>query len=159
MHSRSDAPSVAAVGAGNSACLSVCFRCKPENWRGSDDVRPGHQLADAIEREAMARDNMPVMLRDVRCLSQCRRPCVVAFSGVDRFTYLFGDLDPLHHARSILDAFTLYRSRTDGFMERFERPEPLRAGILGRIPPLAQTARLVEPRALRRAKPELSLSP
>ncbi len=132
--------------ASTAACLSVCFRCKPEGWRGEDDSRPGVALADAIEQEARRRGLDLDLLRDVRCMSQCKRPCVVAFSGEGRFTYLFGDLDPQRDAPAVLDAFRLYAERPDGFMERFERPEALQAGILGRVPPLAPLARRVEPR-------------
>jgi predicted metal-binding protein len=75
----------------------------------------------------------------------------VAFSGEGRFTYLFGDLDPERDAPAVLDAFTLYAERPDGFMERFKRPEVLQAGILGRVPPLTTGARQVEARP--RARP------
>ena len=127
--------------------LSICFRCKPEGWPGDADARrPGADLADAIEAEAARRGIDPEVLRDVRCMSQCKRPCVVAFSGEGRFTYLFGDLDPAHDAPAVLDAFALYCARADGFMERFERPEVLQAGILGRVPPLISGARQVERR-------------
>ena len=131
----------------NKACLSICFRCKPEGWNGDADARrPGADLADAIEAEAQKRDFDVALLRDVRCMSQCKRPCVVAFSGEGRFTYLFGDLDPARDAAAVLDAFALYTARPDGFMERFERPEALQAGILGRVPPLLPAARQVERR-------------
>jgi predicted metal-binding protein len=130
-----------------SACLSICFRCKPEGWSGDADARrPGADLADAIEAEAQKLGVDVAVLRDVRCMSQCKRPCVVAFSGEGRFTYLFGDLDPARDAAAVLDAFALYMARPDGFMERFERPEALKAGILGRLPPLLPGARQVEPR-------------
>lgn len=79
-------------------------------------------------------------------MSQCKRPCVVAFSGDGRFTYLFGDLDPDRDARAVLDAFALYCASPDGFMERCERPIALQAGILGRVPPLIPGARQVERR-------------
>jgi predicted metal-binding protein len=129
------------------ACLSICFRCKPEGWPGDADAhRPGADLADAIKSEARRRGIDLEVLRDVRCMSQCKRPCVVAFSGEGRFTYLFGDLDPERDAPAVLDAFLLYASRDDGFMERFERPEALRAGILGRVPPLIPGAKQVERR-------------
>lgn len=130
-----------------SACLSICFRCRPENWSGEAEARrPGAELADAIEAEALQRGIDLAVLRDIRCMSQCKRPCVVAFSGEGRFTYLFGDLDSARDAPAVLDAFALYCARADGFMERFERPEVLQAGILGRVPPLTAGARQVERR-------------
>ena len=127
--------------------LSVCFRCRPPDWQGGpDDPRPGGDLADALEQEATRRGLDLAVLRDVRCMSQCKRPCVVAFSSLDKFTYLFGDLDPGRDAGAVLDAFLVYAASSDGFMERFERPEIMREGILGRIPPLVAGARQVEPR-------------
>jgi predicted metal-binding protein len=139
----------------NVCILSVCFRCRPEGWKGPDEDRPGVLLAEAIEQEADRRGLTVNVLRDVRCMSQCKRACVVAFSGTDKFTYLFGDLDPLRHAADILDAFQLYASREDGFLERFERPDVMRDGILGRVPPLMLAAKQVEPRP-RRAKHPLT---
>jgi predicted metal-binding protein len=126
--------------------LSVCFRCKAADWRGEDVERPGVALAEAIDAEAVRRGLDLSLLRDVRCMSQCKRPCVVAFSHPEKFTYLFGDLEATRDAAAVLDAFALYTSRDDGFMERFERPEALRDGILGRIPPLKPDARQVERR-------------
>ncbi len=130
--------------------LSVCFRCKSAGWKGADEDRAGVVLADAIEIEAVRRGLSLDVLRDVRCMSQCRRACVVAFSAPDKFTYLFGDLDPERHAGEVLDAFALYASRSDGFMERFERPEVMREGVLGRVPPLGVSVRQVEPRPAHR---------
>lgn len=130
-------------------CLSVCMRCRPAHWSGPDDSRPGRHLAQAISErlraQAFAWDAAgPLRLRSIRCMSQCKRPCVVAFSGAGRFTYLFGDLDPDRDVDAVIDAFALYCSREDGFMQRNERPAVMRAGILGRIPPLGAGQRLVE---------------
>jgi predicted metal-binding protein len=129
-----------------TVCLSVCFRCKPEGWAGADERRPGAELAEAIEDEIGRRLLDIAVMRDVRCMSQCKRPCVVAFSGEGRFTYLFGDLDPARDAGAVLDAFALCCKRDDRFMERFERPLIMQAGILGRVPPLLPGMRQVESR-------------
>ena len=136
--------------------LSVCFRCRSPDWQGGpEDARPGSALADALGQEAVRRGIDLAVLRDVRCMSQCKRPCVVAFSSLAKFTYLFGDLDPSRDAGAVLDAFMVYNASADGFMERFERPEVMRDGILGRIPPLVPGARQVE---LRPARQDASCS-
>ena len=127
----------------DGTCLSVCMRCKPAGWTGDDGHRPGQLLADEVAAE-IARRGLSIRMREIRCMSQCKRPCVVAFSGRDRFTWLFGDLDPAADAAAVVDAFLLYRSRPLGFMERAERPERLQAGVLGRIPPLLCDTPLVE---------------
>src|SRR5690606_4991222 len=87
-------------------------------------------------------------LRHVQCMSQCRRPCVVAFSGPQRFTYLFGDLDPALHATEVLATFAVYQQKDEGFLERADRAPPLRTGILARVPPLITASPLVEDVAL-----------
>jgi len=130
--------------------LDVCVRCRPPGWEGADGDRPGARFAAAIDAEIAARGFRGVGRRDLYCASQCKRPCVVAFAGDGRFAFLFGDLDPARDAAAAVDAFLLYRGRADGFMERGERPPALRAGILGRIPPLGWQGPLVVARSLPR---------
>ena len=77
-------------------------------------------------------------------MSQCKRPCAIALSGHDRFTYLFGDLDPTCHAADVLALAATYAATPDGFMHRNHRPLVMQAGILGRIPPLSVSGDLVE---------------
>jgi len=116
--------------------LDVCVRCRPAGWKGLDSQRPGAELARTLDAEVLRRGGPSVRRREIVCLSQCLRPCVVAFSGEGRFTYLFGDIEPTRDADAVLDAFLLFRARTDGFVERAERPPALRSRILGRVPPL-----------------------
>jgi len=135
------------------------MRCKPAGWAGDDERRPGAILAERIAAElAQAPLPEPVAFRTIRCMSQCKRPCVVALSGPDRFTYLFGDLEPESDAAAVVDALQLYLTKPDGFMERSERPRALGAGILGRVPPLGSTHPLVQT-AHRRAVGSRHLQP
>lgn len=129
--------------------LDVCVLCRSPDWSLSDGARPGAVLAQQVDR-ALAERGLAVrglthaVRRNVRCISQCKRPCAVAFSAPGRFTYLFGDLVALRDASAIAEAFALYAARPDGFMERFERPAALRAGILARIPPPGWTGPLID---------------
>ncbi|WP_342358901.1 DUF1636 domain-containing protein [Terrarubrum flagellatum] len=123
--------------------LSICVTCRPAGWTGGDEERPGARLANAIEDAAEQGATKPITVRRIRCMSQCKRPCVVAFSGDDRFTYVFGDLDPAIDAATVLSCFDLYREKPDGYMDRWERPETMRDGLVGRIPPLGSTHRFV----------------
>lgn len=86
-----------------------------------------------------------MVLRGVRCMSQCKRPCVVSLSAPERFTYLFGDLSPADqtHVTALFDLVQSFSASEDGFLERKERPLPLRASILGRLPPLESRSTLV----------------
>ncbi|WP_029030668.1 DUF1636 family protein [Salinarimonas rosea] len=127
--------------------LSVCTRCRDGREDSHGDVRGGARLAGAIARAAAGRGDLPngLAVRGVACMSQCRRPCTIALSGHGRFTYVFGDLDPHRHAHAVLDVLAPYAATQEGFLARGERPEPLRAGILGRIPPIPTTSPLVGP--------------
>lgn len=80
-------------------------------------------------------------------MSQCKRPCVVSLTAPGAFTYLFGDLDPedIAHVQAILDLVPLYRLAQEGFLTRDVRPKPLRASILGRLPPFgSQSSAVIE---------------
>ena len=70
-------------------------------------------------------------------MSQCKRSCIASICANGRFTYVFGDLDPEtpDHLDALILLSRLYLEAPEGFLSRAERPEPLRAGILGRLPP------------------------
>lgn len=98
----------------------------------------------AVDAELAKRGLGDVARRDIYCQSQCKRACTVAFAGgAQRFTFLFGDLDPALHAGDVIDGFLMYRDRQDGFLARAERPGPLREGILARIAPPGWVGELV----------------
>lgn len=143
------------MGVPSEPTLSICLSCRdgredaPEGQRDGREGTPqgqrgGARLATAVGALA-ARLGTPARLRGVLCMSQCRRPCVVSLTAPDAFTYVFGDLDPQDpaHARAILELIALYRNAPEGFLRRDARPEPLRAAILGRLPPLGTTSDLV----------------
>lgn len=129
--------------------LSVCLRCRDgRESRDTDlDQRGGRRLSRAVAAAFVASEaaRLGVRLRGVNCMSQCKRPCTIALSGRDRFTYLFGDLDPETNAAEVLSVAASYAVSETGFLLRPDRPEVMQAGVLGRIPPLGFTGELVEP--------------
>ena len=122
----------------NHASLSVCTRCRQPGFVGPDNQRQGYLLAKSIHARFpdTAAARFGVSLRGVRCMSQCKRPCVIALSGPSRYTLVFGDLDPQSDVGAILELAGQYALAPDGLVTREDRPQALRAGILGRIPPL-----------------------
>ena len=78
-------------------------------------------------------------------MSQCKRPCIASFSAPECFTYVFGDLDPdrTDHIDALFEFASLYGLASEGFLKRDERPEVLRASILGRLPPIESNSPLV----------------
>ena len=132
--------------------LSICLRCRDgrEDSNTDLDQRGGRRLAqlvaDAFPDSAPARRG--IRLRGVNCMSNCKRPCTIALLAPGRFTYLFGDLDPTLHVGDVLSVAAAYAEAAGGYLPRPMRPEVLRAGILGRIPPLGFAGNLVEPLSL-----------
>lgn len=126
--------------------LSVCLSCRDGRETAHDDRRGGARLADAI-CALVADQGCGATLRGVRCMSQCKRACIVSLTAPGAFTYVFGDLDPQDpaHAQAVLDLVPLYQAAPEGFLTRAARPEALRASILGRLPPLGTASDLITP--------------
>lgn len=80
-------------------------------------------------------------IRPVACMSACSHACVVTFAAEGKYSYLFGDL-PIDEANmdnttaAILSCAETYGDRSDGLLAWKERPEPLKSGLIARIPPL-----------------------
>ncbi|MFN3644242.1 MAG: DUF1636 domain-containing protein [Gemmobacter sp.] len=132
--------------AGARPTLSICLTCRDGREGAHAEIRGGARLAAAVLAAAI-RQRVAADLRGVRCMSQCKRPCVVSLTAPGGFTYVFGDLDPADpaHAQAVLNLVPLYRAALEGFLPREARPEPLRAGILARLPPIATTSGLTVP--------------
>lgn len=123
---------MSAAAAAPAAILSVCTSCRAADGAAGS---PGDVLLAAL-RAAQAEGVDPaILVRPVQCLSVCQRPCTVALSGPERYTYVFGDLDPDRDAAALLDCARTYAATEHGYLLWRERPEPLRRGIVARLPP------------------------
>ena len=128
--------------------LSICMTCRDGREYLHDGVRGGTRLAEAVVARPKAKSGgLTLRVRGIHCISQCKRPCAIALSAPDRFTYVFGDLDPgkSGHIEALLTLSSLYLQMPEGFLRREDRPTPLRTNILGRIPPLTTASKLVTP--------------
>ena len=120
--------------------LFVCTSCRPTGFpREPKEDRPGfllyHKILEALEGSDL-RDSVNV--EAAKCLSLCPRPCGVALTSGETWTYLFGDQDPATSVASILECVSIYSKCDDGEMPRGVRPPGLRESILGRLPPLTK---------------------
>ncbi|MEO0624266.1 MAG: DUF1636 domain-containing protein [Pseudomonadota bacterium] len=122
--------------------LSICLRCRDGQEDSFGDERGGVRLAKAVVAAGV--ETAGVAVRGVHCLSQCKRPYAVAISGPERFTYLFGDLDPARDVAAVIALAQLYAASPSGFMARDSRPESMQAGVLGRVPPFGWRGDAVE---------------
>ncbi|WP_264212828.1 DUF1636 domain-containing protein [Leisingera thetidis] len=112
--------------------LTVCLTCRRD---GADPeaARPGAVLHAALEEAGMPAG---VALRGVECLSSCKRGCAVALvGGAERWTYVYGDLDPDQHVPEILEGAAAYAATADGLVPWRERPQTFRKQSVARIPP------------------------
>ena len=130
----------------NSPVLSICTSCR-DGREVVDGSRGGTRLAQVVVTQLGTRAATKLKLRGVRCMSQCKRPCIASLSSHDRFTYVFGDIDPENpdHVDALFELVVRYKTTPEGFLKRRERPEALRSNILGRLPPLRSGSALVTP--------------
>jgi predicted metal-binding protein len=122
------------VADSNLATIYVCVTCR----RASDpetEPRPGALLADAT---TLAARDSGVAVRRVRCLANCTRgpsAAMRANGGQNSWTYIFGSLD-IGAAQALIDGARLLAAAPDGLMPWRGRPEPLKRGLIARVPPL-----------------------
>ena len=114
--------------------LYVCTTCRTEG--DPSEERAGARLLAALREEARRGAVEGLRIEPVECLSVCKRPCTVALASEGRWTYVYGDLDPVQSARTILDGIGLYAGTADGIVPWRERPQEFRKGVVARIPPM-----------------------
>ena len=117
--------------------LHVCTSCRAAGApREPKEGRAGfvffHQLQEAFDASPLKHR---VDVRPTPCLSICRRPCGIALSLAGSWTYLFGDQEPSETVEDVEACVALYLRSPEGFMARDKRPQSMRRGILGRVPP------------------------
>ena len=120
--------------------LYVCTSCRlARTPREPKENRQGfllyHDLLEAIHDSPLQEY---VDVKPAACLSVCPRPCGIALSSSESWTYLFGDQMPSKTTSDIMECLSVYLKSPNGFMAREERPKYLRRSILGRIPPIKE---------------------
>lgn len=116
--------------------LIVCVSCKDREARGARGERAGARLYESLSSrlDSWSR-RRSFVVAPYECLSACTRPCVVALRAPGKYTYVFGDMAPMKSELSIVECAALYADRSDGFLNRDDRPPTMRAAILARVPP------------------------
>jgi predicted metal-binding protein len=122
-----DAPDLAR----GAATVFVCITCRRADEPESEP-RPGAILAEAT---ACAAQGTAVAVRRVRCLANCSRGASAAMRCDGSWTYLFGGLDP-SCGPALIEGALLLAETPLGLMPWRGRPEPLKRGLIARIPPV-----------------------
>jgi predicted metal-binding protein len=126
--------------------LFVCTTCASK-WQNGRPIGTsgGKKLLDRLQQLQPEIDpNSEITITGVGCMSACSRNCAVAFTATGKHTYLFGDI-PIDISDAtlgdLLQCAKSYADRPTGDLPWAERPEPLKSGILAKIPPLATVDR------------------
>lgn len=129
-----------AAAAPQETVLHVCASCRPADH---DDAlpRPGAVLAARLAAAAET-GAAPVSVKAVQCLSVCKRPCTVAISGADKFTYVVADADETH-IDDLMAFANAHHASADGVTPWRERPDIVRKSVVARIPAPSQLSSLV----------------
>lgn len=118
--------------------LFVCKTCatiwkdgKPQGKSGGQELI---ENISELHQNWELRDEFPI--QEIQCMSACSHSCTVSFAAAGKHTYLFGDLPAQNSAAAVLECAAKYYSNPDGLLPWSERPEPLKKGIIARIPPI-----------------------
>ena len=127
----------------NKTILSICSTCRDgdENLKKSG----GQLLLENIIAYFKYKKLPFLKLREVRCMSQCKRSCVISFTSNNCFTYVFGDINPKdpQYVKSLFDLVILYGKAEEGFLRRRDRPELFKSNILGRLPAISSRSPII----------------
>jgi predicted metal-binding protein len=111
----------------------VCITCRIST-DPLDAPRKGAELAHAT-RIALG-DATDVEVVRVRCLGNCTRGLSAAIRRPNTWTYVFGNLDAQRDGPTLVAGARLFAGSADGLMPWRGRPEPLKGGLIARVPPL-----------------------
>ncbi len=128
----------------NITTLSICSTCRDVK----DEIlkkRGGQRLLENILASFKYKNISFLNYREVRCMSQCKRSCVISFTSNNCFTYVFGDINPNNpkYVKSLLVLLNTYSKSKEGFLRRRDRPELFKSNILGRLPSIKSKSSIV----------------
>jgi predicted metal-binding protein len=111
--------------------IYVCVTCRRAG-EPDTEPRPGALLAAAT---AQAAQGTEVVVRPVRCLANCSRGPSAAMRCNGSWTYIFGQLD-IACGPTLIEGVRLLAAAPDGLLPWRGRPEPLKRGLIARMPPM-----------------------
>jgi predicted metal-binding protein len=124
------------------ATVLVCITCRTAaalaqagavDSAAPEPPRAGLLLANATA--AAAANASDISVQRVRCLGNCGRGLSAAIRCDNAWTYVFGGLDASRDGLTLIAGARLLAAAADGIMPWRDRPEPLKRGLIARIPP------------------------
>src|ERR1700679_1163381 len=125
------------IESASRATVLVCITCRAADTSAdalvADEPRPGLILAEATA--AAAANASDISVQRVRCLGNCGRGLSAAIRCDNAWTYVFGGLEAPRDGLTLIAGARLLAGAADGIMPWQGRPEPLKRGLIARIPP------------------------
>ena len=122
--------------------IFVCTTCASK-WQDGKPVGEsgGEKLLQHLQAHYPHWElNTEFVIQPVQGMSACNRSCVVCFASPSKSTYLFGDISADLSTAEVAGVFACaskYYAHSEGLLPWSERPEPLKKGIVARIPAVA----------------------
>jgi predicted metal-binding protein len=132
---------VTTISAAETTVL-VCITCRAAT-DSADAPRKGLKLANATT-QALG-DASDINVLRIRCLGNCSRGLSAAIRRENAWTYVFGHLDADNDGPALIAGARLFAQSADGLMPWRGRPDPLKRGLIARVPPLAFAGEPAEP--------------
>jgi len=120
--------------AADRTTVLVCITCRAST-DPADSPRKGMALAEATMHALGDADDVNVL--HIRCLGNCNRGLSAAIRRENAWTYVFGDLNEERDGPTLIAGARLFAESTDGLMPWRGRAEPLKRGLIARMPPLS----------------------
>ena len=115
--------------------MFVCNTCVSKWVKGK---RIAEKLLKPLQANYPNRDlNQKFTIQPVECMGACNRSCLICFASPSKTTYLFGDIFPdltPAEVEGVFDCAGKYYFDPKGYLPWAGRPQPLKEGILARIP-------------------------
>ena len=113
--------------------LLVCRSCRHGITNSEDDIRPGTRLLKALQRTSLPTE---MTIKSVSCLANCSNGCSIVLRSSERWSYVYGNLNPAEHVDIIIDGAKKYLDAADGKVPWRKRSDHFRKNCVARIPPI-----------------------
>ena len=114
--------------------LFVCISCQRKDQKTQTDVSEGEHLYNKLKLQNLSES---VDIVAVKCLAACSNGCSIALSGKDKWSYIYGEMNPRTDVAEIIIGAEAYSQSIDGIVPWRERPVVFRKRTRARIPPIA----------------------
>lgn len=119
----------------NQHKLFVCTLCRfSDASKEHEGLRGGQHLFNALSEKLEGMGDR-LQVEPVKCMGACDRACVVAFTGTNKHTFIFSDLQPLESAPDISQFCQQYLEHPTGAVPYQERPEAIKRKLFVVLPP------------------------